>query len=99
MAALTELGSYAANVSAGQEIIDLIYDDLDTKLKHSVSRKPLRHVTIYGITGDTFTVNEHFKFEIKNDSWSSPNNDTGTLVQIRSLKANQQCDLQVYYLR
>ena len=99
MAALTELGSFLQHVNAGQEILTLIYDDLDSKMETTLSRNPLRHVTIYANTGDTFTINDHHVFEIKNDSWSSPNNSRGNLIQIRSLKANQSGEVEIYYLR
>jgi hypothetical protein len=100
MAALTELGAFKINnISAGTDIIPLIYDDLDSKMNTTLSRNPLRHVTIYAQTGDAFTINDHHVFEIRNDSWSSPNNSQGNLVQIRSLKANQSGEVEIYYLR
>jgi len=96
--ALRELGSFTGNIPANTELLDKIYDDIFEKTGRALTRRPLCHITIYGNDGDIYEVNG-FRFEIKDGSWSSPTNNEGTLLEIRSLKPLQSGPVQIYYLR
>lgn len=85
-------------IQPNQEIIDLIYDDIKEKTGIELTRNPLRHVSIFDDDGNLYKINNHI-YKIRNSSLSSPNNDRADLIEIRSLKALQQCTPDIYYLR
>ena len=96
--AMTEMGSFGANVAANVELVDLIHEDIEAKLGRKTAKRPLRHITIYGNDGDIYFINGH-QFEIRNGSWGSPNNNEGTLVEIRSIRPGQPGFVDISYLR
>jgi len=97
-ASIAQMGSISGFYASGEDLIKAIYDYEDTKIGKKLSRKPLRHVTIVSEDGNSFRINDS-SFVTMNNLVATPLNDTGTLVEIRTLSPEQDCDLQVMYLR
>jgi hypothetical protein len=99
--AIAEMGSFVLHTapSGDVNILDLIYDDITAVTEKELTRKPLRHITIYGEEDDVFEVNS-FPFTLRSGSWSSPSNNDGTLLEIRSIKPiTMSGETTIYYIR
>ena len=95
---MVELGSFTKDCVAGQELVGLIFSDIEAKTGVKSTNNVLRHVAIYGADGAAVEVNG-FPFHLFGGAWSSPNNDCSTLVAIKSIKPLQAGSLTIYYLR
>ena len=97
-ASAAQMGTINGFYTGGTDLVKVIYDYEDIKTGKKLSRKPLRHVTIVSDDGNSFQINGS-SFTTMNNLVATPNNDTGTLVEIKTLSPEQDCDLQVLYLR
>ena len=67
----TEIGSYEGFVHNGNNLLTLIFDDIETKIGKRITNKELRHVTINADDGNLFEING-FTFEIRNGLFAEP---------------------------
>ena len=93
-------GSYYGLCSAGEDILESIWQDIKDVTGNELS-KPLRlrHVRIKSDPDTEFIMN---KFTYKTDEFGifcTPNNDKGNLLEIYELVSNQPCEVEIYYLR
>jgi len=100
MAPLTQMGSYSNTVTAGEDLLDSIWNDIfeNTGIKLS---KPLqlRHIRILSDANMLFKING---FEFETDAsgiFTTPNNDSGMLVSINEFIPLQDTTVEIYYLR
>jgi hypothetical protein len=96
--ARTAIGSYEGFVRNGDNLLQLIFDDIETKTGKRITNKELRHVTINSDDGNLFEING-FTFEIRNGIFATPSNSEANLIVIHSFTPLQDCDVQVYYIR
>jgi len=93
-----EIGSFEDFVQNGDNLLDLIFADVEVKTGHRITHKVLRHVTINSDDGNLFEING-FTFEIRNGIFCTPSNGDANLIVIHSFKPLQDCNVQVYYIR
>ena len=94
----TEIGSYEGYVQNGDNLLTLIFDDVESRIGKKITNRELRHVTINADDGNLFEING-FTFEIRNGIFATPSNSDANLIVIHSFKPLQDCDVQIYYIR
>ena len=98
MARLAEIGSYEGMVQAGDDLLELIFDDVEKVMGVRITSQTLRHVTILSDEGNRFEVNG-FPFEIRNGMFCTPSNGEANLMTIRSFRPLQDCHVKINYIR
>ena len=98
MARLAEIGSYEGMVQVGDDLLELIFDDVEKVIGVRITNQTLRHVTIHSDEGNCFEVNG-LPFEIRNGMFSTPSNGEANLMTIRSFKPLQDCHVKINYIR
>lgn len=98
MGRLREIGSYEGFVRSGDDLLSLIFDNIEEVTGVRITNGTLRHVTIISDDGNRFEING-FPFEIRNNMFCTPSNGEGTLMVIRSLKSLQDCNVNINYIR
>jgi hypothetical protein len=94
----TQIGSYEGQVQTGDDLLELIFEDIEHKTGMQVTKKALRHVTIISDEGNRFEING-FPFEILNNMFCTPSNGNADLMLIESFKPLQDCVVQINYIR
>ena len=100
MAALTQMGSYSNTVTTGENILESIWENILEVTGVELS-KPLRlrHIRIKSEPNMLFTING-YTFETDTQGiFTTPNNDSGNLVNINEFISQQNTTIEVYYLR
>ena len=98
MARLAEIGSYEGMVQAGNDLLELIFENIKDVTGIEVTNHTLRHVTIVSDEGNRFEING-FPFEIRNNMFCTPSNGNANLMTIRSFSALQDCFVKINYIR
>ena len=98
MVRLREIGSYEAFVQNGDDLLALIFDNIEDVTGVRITSKTLRHVTIISDEGNRFEING-FPFEIRNNMFCTPSNGDATFMAIRSFKPLQDCNVKINYIR
>ena len=98
MARLAEIGSYDGAVQAGDDLLELIFDDIKRVADLEVTNRTLRHVTIVSDEGNRFEING-FPFEVRNNIFATPTNGRADLMTIRSFRPLQNCNVMINYIR
>ena len=93
-----EIGSYEVLVRSGDDLLALIFDDIENKAGIKASSRQLRHVTITADDGNRFEING-FPFEVRQGIFCTPSNSDANLLVIRSFSALQNCSVSIYYIR
>ena len=96
--ARTEIGSFEGFVQNGDNLLKLIFDDIDIRTGRKITPRVLRHVTINADDGNLFNING-FTFETRNNIFCTPSNGDGNLIVIDEFTVLQDCDVQIYYIR
>jgi len=97
-ASTAQMGSISGFYTSGADLIAAIYDYEDNKLNKKLTRRPLRHITIVSDDGNSFQINGS-SFTTMNNIVATPLSENGILVEIKTLSPEQDCDLQILYLR
>lgn len=92
------MGSFSGSVTSGEEIIDKIRADIEQKNGiTNFGTLILRHVSIFDSNdGDEYIIDNNV-FEIRNGVFATPSDPN--LISIRSIKAKQNANISIYYLR
>ena len=98
MARLAEIGSYEGTVQAGDDLLELIFEDVENVTGKRITNHTLRHVTILSDEGNRFEING-FPFEIRDGMFCTPSNGDATLMTIRSFSPLQGCFVKINYIR
>ena len=98
MARLAEIGSYEGFVQTGDNLLALIYDDIEQVTGIRITGATLKHVTIISDNGNRFEING-FPFEIRNNMLCTPSNGNATFMTIRSFSSLQDCNVSINYIR
>ena len=96
--AKVKMGSYEGDVQNGDDLLAVIYNDIEAKTGAKITNKKLKHITIWSENANLFEING-FEYEIKNSVFATPNNDNSDLLIIDSFKALQDCHVVIYYIR
>jgi len=98
MARLAEIGSFEGLVQAGDDLLELIFEDVEEVTGVKITNQTLRHVTIISDEGNRFEING-FPFEIRNGMFCTPSNGEANLMTIRSFRPLQGCFVSISYIR
>ncbi len=100
-----QIGSYNAAVTAGVDLMPLIFDNASTVISEMTGieiklTQPymLRHITIFGNDGDAYKIN-NFIFEIHNGSFSTAMFGWTDFIKVYSIVPMQDTSAQIYYVR
>lgn len=95
----TEIGSYEGFVSAGQDLLETINENIYQVLGKRLSKKELRHVSIL-VEDDSmrFTINK-FSFKPNAGILCTPLNGDGDMIRISEFIAETDGQVTISYVR